>query len=61
VEVNNLMGGCLSFSNKNQILIAGLENSGKSFFLYARLKNFITGKTHIRTKPTLCNLILYIN
>lgn len=48
------MGSCLSFTNKNQILIAGLENSGKSFFLYARLKNFITGKPHIRTRPTLC-------
>ncbi len=54
------MGSCLSFTNKNQILIAGLENSGKSFFLYARLKNFITGKPHIRTKPTLCKKHLFI-
>lgn len=50
--------GCVALTNKKQILIAGLENSGKSFFLYSRLKNFITGKTHIRTKTTLC--IYYI-
>jgi hypothetical protein len=44
--------GCVSLTNKNQILIGGLENSGKTYFLYSRLKNFITSKKTLQTKPT---------
>ena len=48
------MGCVSSLTSRFQIVIVGLENSGKTFFLYARLKNFITGKTDIITKPTQC-------
>ena len=46
--------GCVTLNSRSQVLIAGLEKSGKSFFLYSRLKNFITGKTDIITKSTQC-------
>ncbi len=54
------MGKCGStISKKSQILLAGIENSGKTFFLFSHGKNFISSGTanKIRTKPTDCNFL----
>lgn len=48
------MGMCGSVSkNLKHLMIAGIENSGKTYFLYSRLKQFISSKD-IYTKPTDC-------
>ena len=48
------MGVCGSSSSLlPHILLVGLENSGKTYFLYSRLKTIITpGNDSVRTKPT---------
>lgn len=51
---------CKSSVNKmNHIMIAGIENCGKTFFLYSHLKNFIDHSNKIRTRSTDC--IIYTN
>ena len=48
------MGVCGSSSfHLPHIMLVGLENAGKTFFLYSRLKTIITpGNDSVRTKPT---------
>jgi hypothetical protein len=51
------MGACkILGGQKSQIMLAGIENSGKTFFLYTQLNNMISVK--ITTKPTDCKFIL---
>lgn len=51
------MGVCgSSAGQKHHIMLAGIEKAGKTFFLYSRLKQFITASTKIRTKSTECNI-----
>jgi GTPase SAR1 family protein len=53
------MGACkIVGGSKTQIMLAGLENSGKTFFLYTQLNNVINSK--ISTKSTDCILIYNI-
>jgi hypothetical protein len=43
-------------------MLAGIENSGKTLFLYARLKHLIASANDgIRTKPTECKITSLIN
>jgi hypothetical protein len=43
--------GTKTKSTSHHVMLAGIENSGKTFFLYTALNNFIKNNK-IRTKPT---------
>ena len=45
----------------HHIMLAGIEKSGKTFFLYSRLKQFITAATKIRTRTTECNYNIHFS
>ena len=50
------MGACKFLGGqKSQIMLAGIENSGKTYFLYTQLNNVISVK--VSTKPTDCKII----
>jgi GTPase SAR1 family protein len=48
------MGTCYGAqaSGLKHLMLAGIEGCGKTFFLYSRLKQFITLSSKVRTKPT---------
>jgi hypothetical protein len=51
------MGGCGGKGSKmHHVMLAGIEKAGKTFFLYSRLKQFITASTKIRTRSTECKI-----
>jgi signal recognition particle receptor subunit beta len=53
------MGGCGGKGSKmHHVMLAGIEKAGKTFFLYSRLKQFITASTKIRTRSTECKYFL---
>lgn len=56
------MGSCSSSNSQDlyQIMIAGIENCGKTYFLYSKIKNFTIDKPYIKTLPTDCIKILSI-
>jgi len=39
-------------SSVDHVMLAGVENSGKTYWLYSRLKKLITSSTNIKTIPT---------
>jgi hypothetical protein len=41
-----------SISKMHHLMLVGIEKCGKTFFLYSRLKQFITATTKIRTRTT---------
>lgn len=41
-----------SISKMHHLMLVGIEKCGKTFFLYSRLKQFITATTKIRTRST---------
>lgn len=43
------------------IMLAGLSLSGKTYFLYRHLKNFIGTQTTIKTKSTYCKKMIYFS
>jgi hypothetical protein len=46
---------CASKGNKlNHIMLAGIESSGKTFFLYSKLNPLIKNDNKVRTKSTEC-------
>ncbi len=51
---------CASKGNKlNHIMLAGIENSGKTFFLYSKLNPLIKNDNKVRTKSTECKYDLH--
>lgn len=56
------MGVCgTSASKMHHIMLAGIEKSGKTYFLYSRLNQFITASTKIRTRSTECTKFIIFN
>ena len=45
----------------NNIMLSGISLSGKTYFLYRHLKNFIGLQSEIRTKTTYCNIFNIFN
>lgn len=45
---------CPNEKDINNIMLTGLSLSGKTYFLYRHLKNFIGTKTKVVTKTTYC-------
>lgn len=54
------MGIICKESEINNIMLTGLSLSGKTYFLYRHLKNFIGSQTKVRTKTTYCKSCLFI-
>jgi hypothetical protein len=51
------MGVCSIGSEKPiNIMLVGLQDSGKTFFLYHHLIRIIGGKDVLKTKPTECSI-----
>ena len=40
-----------------QLMIAGIENCGKTYFLYSKIKDFTIDKAYIKTLSTECKII----
>lgn len=48
------MGIICKESEINNIMLTGLSLSGKTYFLYRHLKNFIGSQSNVKTKTTYC-------
>ncbi len=49
---------CPNEKDINNIMLTGLSLSGKTYFLYRHLKNFIGTKTKVVTKTTYCKFYI---